>query len=71
MNPQDRLIKWHFQWQLREGSVTCRECEARQSETHKALPFEHVAGCRLAREAINPWDELDLVCHGHALPDGA
>lgn len=68
MNFQDRLIKWHFQWQLRGGSATCRECHAKQSENDKSLPFQHLSDCRSGREAISPWDELELVCHGYSLP---
>lgn len=64
MNAQERLIKWHFLWQVSKDVVTCRSCGAWQLEKDQELSFEHHNRCVNSREVRHPWDELDRICRG-------
>jgi predicted metal-binding protein len=66
MNAQDRLIRWHFTWQISKTVVSCRACHASQSENDRSSPFQHGHGCASALASLNPWVELDSI--GRASP---
>jgi hypothetical protein len=68
MYAQERLVKWHFTWQITKDVVTCRTCHASQFEVDKADPFAHLPGCRQRGEASDPWYELDRICQGFEMP---
>lgn len=64
MNTQDRLINWHFAWQITKDVIVCRSCHAAQLESNKDAPFQHYPDCKNSAEASDPWYELDRICQG-------
>lgn len=67
MTPSERLIAWHETWSLSRAAVTCRSCQAMQSELDRENDFPHHATCsKSAFAKLRPWDELDAI--QHALP---
>jgi hypothetical protein len=61
MNAQERLLRWHFSWRIKNNVVSCRSCHASQIEADMSRPFEHLTGCLYSAERFNPWHELDRI----------
>lgn len=61
MTANDDLMDWNTHWRISDGVVTCRTCHSQQPEIDRACAFAHCAGCGLASQARNPWDDLDSI----------
>lgn len=53
-----KLVDWHHQWQLQQGTIVCRACLAVQTEHARGQPFPHLPNC-LHADNVRPWDLLD------------
>jgi len=62
MAASDDLIDWNIRWRIADHEVTCRSCNARQSEADRELMFDHAEGCRHSGETRTPWTDLDGIC---------
>lgn len=61
MTPSERLINWHGKWRISQKVVTCRSCNATQSELDRGSDFPHKLECPTALVRSRPWDELDEI----------
>jgi hypothetical protein len=61
MTPLDQLLSWHGKWVLKEETVTCRNCGARQPQSAREGIFPHDSKCPERLSSLNPWQSLDEV----------
>jgi hypothetical protein len=62
MTASEDLTDWNSLWQITNGVVSCRTCQAQQKEIDRSEAFVHSSACGYAGQRRNPWDDLDAIC---------
>lgn len=61
MTPLDKILAWHQNWSILNGTVRCKRCGGVQQEVDRSLQFPHSPTCTMFGATIQPWVALDDV----------